>query len=150
MNNEFNTELVKLEGRLHWTVFYVPFSAKDVFGTSGRVYVKVNIDGYPFEGILLPSKNGHYMVFNKDIQYVCHKKLGDTIHVEIEKNDDIKTLMIPDIIIQKMKDDSLLLQAFNALPHYIKKEEINTIMSAKQEETRLNRLDDLIKKLLSS
>ncbi len=147
---EFDAELVKIEGKLHWTIFYIPFSVKEAFGINGRVYVKTFIDDYQLEGILLPSKNGHYMVFNKDFQNILKKKRGDTIHVKLELNDEIKTLRIPDIIIQKLKHNADLLQAFNALPHYIKKEEINKIMSAKKEDTRIQRLDSLIKKLLSS
>ena len=134
---EFDAELKKLEGKIQWTVFYIPFSVKAEFGTSGRVYVNVFIDSYQFEGILLPSKNGHYMVFNKDIQKIINKKPGDIIHVKLEKNLDIKALTIPDIIIQKLKQNADLLQAFNALPHLIKKEEINKIMSAKKEETKI-------------
>lgn len=146
---EFDTELIKLEGRMHWTVFYVPISVEDAFGTNGRVYVKTFIDGYQFEGILLPSKKGHYMVFNREFQNICHKKMGDTIHVKLEKNDDIKILKIPDIIIEKMRNNSALLQAFNALPHNIKEEEIHKIMSVKTEETRIKRLDSLINRLLN-
>lgn len=146
---EFNAKLEKLEGKMKWTVFYIPFSVKEVFGSNGRVYVNTYIDNFQFEGILLPSKKGHYMVFNKDMQKLINKKLGDTIHVKIEKNEDIKVLIIPDIIIQKLKQNPALLSAFNKLSHYEKKAEIDKIMSAKKEETRIKRLDILIKKLLA-
>ena len=110
----------KLEGKIKWTVFYIPFSVKDEFGTSGRLYVNTYIDNFQFEGILLPSKKGHYMVFNKDMQKIINKKIGDTIHVKLEKHEDIKVLMIPDIIIQKLKQNPDLLSAFNKLSHYEK------------------------------
>ncbi len=145
---EFDAQLQRLEGKMPWTVFYIPFSAKEAFDSNGRIYVKILLDDYPFEGILLPSKNGHYMLFNKDIQYTCHKKLGDIVHVKLEKNMDIKSVAIPDMMNQKLKEDKDLLQAFNALPHHLKKEEINKIMSAKKEETQIEIMDTLIKKLL--
>lgn len=146
---EFNAELKKLEGKLPWTVFYIPFSVKETFGTNGRVCVNTFIDNYQFEGILLPSRNGYYMVFNKDIQNICHKKIGDTIKVKIESEIKQKALIVPDFILEKIIINESLLKSFNELPHYIKKEEVSKIVSAKKEETRQNRLNQLIKKLLS-
>lgn len=146
---EFEAKLERLEGKLKWTIFYIPFSVKEEFGTSGRLYVNTYIDGFQFEGILLPSKKGHYMVFNKDMQRVINKKVDDTIHVKLEKNMDIKVLTIPDIIFQKLKQNPELLTAFNNLPHFEKKAEIDKIMSAKKEETKIKRLDNFIKKLLA-
>ncbi len=146
---EFNIELKKLEGKLPWTVFYIPFSIKKTFGTNGRIYVKTFIDGYQFEGFLLPSRNGHYMVFNKDMQKLCEKKIGDTIKVKMEYETKQKSLIIPDFILEKININETLLKKFNELPRYIKKEEINKIVSAKKEETKQNRLNKLIQMLLN-
>jgi len=39
--HEFDAVLSRLEGKMPWTVLYVPFSVSDEFGTNGRLTVKV-------------------------------------------------------------------------------------------------------------
>lgn len=149
MMYEFDAKLEILPGKLPWTVFYVPFSVKDEFSTNGRVQVKTEIELYSLEGVLLPSKNGHYMVFNKEFQKLCKKKLGDTIHVKLESDTTPHVLTIPNLIMEKLQQDKDILDKFYKLPHYIKKEEIRKIMNAKKEETKLRRADKLIQNLLN-
>lgn len=147
MSKEFNAILQKLEGKMDWTVFYIPFSVEEEYGTKSRFNVQAIIDGHPFSGTLLPSKNGHYMVYNKAIKLVCKKEIGDSIHVVLRPDIQERILNIHDNILEVIKGNPIANSKFNELPYFIKREEINKIEEAKKEETKIRRLEKLIKKL---
>ncbi|GFN37087.1 YdeI/OmpD-associated family protein [Tepidimicrobium xylanilyticum] len=147
MNKEFNAILQKLEGKMQWTVFYVPFSVEEEYGTKSRFNVHAVIDGHPFLGTLLPSRNGHYMVYNKAMKSACKKEIGDSIHVILRPDKEERILNIPDYVLEAIRSNPIANSKFNELPYYIKREEINKIEEAKKEETRIRRLEKLIQKL---
>ncbi len=147
MNKEFNAVLKKLEGKMEWTVFYVPFSVEKEYGTKGRFNVQALIDGTLFTGTLLPSRNGHYMVFSKSIKSVCKKAIGDSIHVVLKPDVQERILNIPEYISDALKINPDVIAKFNELPYYIKREEINKIEESKKEETKIRRLNMLVQRL---
>lgn len=147
MIHEFVAELKKLEGKILWTVFYVPFSVEEKYGTKGRVEVKAVIDGFSFKGTLLPSRNGHYMVFNKEIKNKCKKAIGDTVQVTIEKDTEPRIVEIPSDIKEELQNYPDVFSRFKELPDYIKREEIKKILDAKKQETKERRIKKLVDKL---
>lgn len=148
MIHEFDATLKKLEGKMQWTVFYVPFSVKDLYNTDGRINVKGKIDGHVYKGTLLPSRNGHYMVYNKDLRKVINKELNDSIHIIMEQDLEPRTIEIPQIIMEKLKENEEVFEKFQNLPKYIKREQIKKIMDAKKIETKYRRIDKLIESLI--
>lgn len=150
MSKEFNAILQKLEGKMEWTVFYIPFSVEEEYGTKSRFNVQATIDGHIFSGTLLPSRNGHYMVYNKAIKSACKKEVGDSIHVILKPDVQERVLNIPDYILEAIKSNPIANSKFNELPYYIKREEINKIEESKKEETKVRRLEKLIQRLTNS
>lgn len=144
----FDAELHRLEGKIVWTVFYIPFSACDAFGTNGRVNVKVSIDGHPFNGVLLPSRNGHYLPFNAAMKAATGKALGDTVNVWLTADTEPRVVEVPEEIGELLAMNAGARSVFDALPDYIKREEIHKVMSAKCEATRLKWQQALLDKLL--
>ncbi|HOV69236.1 MAG TPA: DUF1905 domain-containing protein [Clostridia bacterium] len=69
MKYEFDSQIKQLEGKIKWSVFYFPYSAAEAeeFGFKGNIPVFITVDGHSFEHTLLPSKNGHYLVYNEFI-----------------------------------------------------------------------------------
>ncbi|MGI6131622.1 MAG: YdeI/OmpD-associated family protein [Bacillota bacterium] len=143
---EFDAVLSRLEGKMPWTVLYVPFSVSDEFGTNGRLAVKAVIDGHEFRGTLLPSRNGHYMAFNKGMQSKCGKSLGDTVHVVMEEDTDSRTVRIPHDVEAALTAQDVMVR-FRSLAPYIQREEINRIEGAKTSQTRMKRVSALAEKL---
>ena len=86
MGFEFDSEIKLLEGKIKWNVFYFPYSAMEHFGSKGNIPVNITVDGHSFDHMLLPSKNGHYLVYNEFIKRAVGKKLGDSVHVTLEKD----------------------------------------------------------------
>ena len=142
---EFDSEIKTLEGKIKWNVFYFPYSAQEHFGSKGNIPVCITIDGHKFDHMLLPSKNGHYLVYNEFIKRAVNKNSGDFVHIILEKDTKKRDVIIPDYI-EKALNDAGILELFLEQPDYSKREQINHIEIAKKEETKINRLSDLIKK----
>ncbi|MCE5313791.1 MAG: YdeI/OmpD-associated family protein [Armatimonadota bacterium] len=146
MKYDFSAEIKLLEGKMKWSVIYFPHSALEHFGTNGRVNVRAVVDSHKFDGTLLPSRNGHYLVYNSAMKKVVGKRLGDSVRVTFEKCDEERKLIVPDYILTALKENAVL-DKFLEMPDYIKREEINKIESAQRDETKSRRLQTLIAKL---
>jgi len=140
---EFDCEIMRLEGKIKWNVFYFPYPAREHFGTNGNVPVRITVDGHEFEHMLLPSKNGHYMVYNEFIKRAVGKEIGDTLHVTLMKDENKREIIIPAYIADALTDSGAM-DIFMRQPDYSKREQINHIEIAKKEETKANRLNALI------
>ncbi|NTV77581.1 MAG: DUF1905 domain-containing protein [Clostridiales bacterium] len=152
MEFEFDGEIKQLEGKIKWQVIYFPYSVLELFQTNGNVPVLITADHHEFEHTLLPSKNGHYLVYNEFMRRALNKKLGDSVHITLQKQEGKRELLIPDYIYQSLQERNLLTD-FLSQPSYIKKEQIDFIELAKKEETRNSRLitlEDKIKRFLSN
>ncbi|WP_438432737.1 YdeI/OmpD-associated family protein [Gorillibacterium sp. sgz500922] len=143
---EFDSEIKRLDGKIKWNVIYFPYSAKEVFHTNGKVPVQIVVDGHEFEHTLLPSKNGHYLVYNERIRSSVQKQLGDQLHVSLQKCETNRTVAVPDYLTAILEEQRGL-NAFLRQPDYLKREQINFIEAAKKEETKNNRIQALIHKL---
>ena len=146
MQFEFDSEIKRLEGKIKWNVFYFPYSATEHFGSNGNIPVNITVDGHAFDHTLLPSKNGHYMVYNEFIKRAVGKNIGDVVRVVLEKDDKKREFIIPGYLKDALKDAGVL-DAFLKRPDYEKREQANHIELAKKEETKQNRINALIKRL---
>ena len=146
MRFEFDSEIKRLEGKIKWNVIYFPYSTSEHFGSKGNIPVCITVDGHQFDHTLLPSKNGHYLVYNEFIRRAAGKGPGDFVHVVLEKDTKKREVIIPGYIEEALKDADVL-ELFLKQPDYIKREQINHIELAKKEETKVNRIDALIKRL---
>lgn len=143
---EFDGEIRLLEGKMKWNVIYFPYSVKDIFNTNGRVSVNITVDGREFKHTLLPSKNGHYLVYNEFIRRALQKKLGDSVHITLKKDEGKREIVIADYFVKILNENDILNEFLNQ-PDYIKREQINFIELAKKEETKNNRLNALVDKI---
>ncbi|MCL2498494.1 MAG: YdeI/OmpD-associated family protein [Symbiobacteriaceae bacterium] len=146
MRLEFDSEISQLEGKIKWHVLYFPYSAAEHFGSKGNIPVCITVDGHSFDHTLLPSKNGHYLVYNEFIKRVVGKNLGDSVHVTLEKDEKKREVVIP-APIEAMLMKAGVLERFLSQADYTKREQLNHIELAKKEETKSNRLAALIKQL---
>lgn len=143
MKYEFDSEISKLEGKIRWSVIYFPYSAEEKFGVKGNIPVQITVDGHSYEHTLLPSRNGHYLVYNEFMRQAIGKDVGDTVHVTLEK-DKKERIYIVLPYIEKALRDSGVLERYLKQPDYLKREQANYIEVAKKEDTKQNRLNKLI------
>ena len=143
---KFDAEIKLLEGKIKWNVVYFPHLVKETFGTNGRVPVVITVDGHEFDHTLLPSTNGHYFVYNKIINQKVRKNRGETVQVTVKKKEEKREIEIPDFVKVKLSETKTL-DIFKEQPDYIKREQINHIVTAKKEETKQARTDKLVSNL---
>jgi len=143
---EFSSEIKQLEGKIKWNVFYFPYSTLEHFGSKGNIPVCISVDGHSFDHMLLPSKNGHYLVYNEFIKRAVGKNLGDSVYVTLERDMKKREIVIPPDIESMLKDAGVL-ELFLKQPDYFKREQINHIEISKKDETRINRINTVIKRL---
>jgi len=146
MRFEFDSEIKQLEGKIRWSVFYFPYSAFEMFGSKGNIPVCITVDGHAFDHTLLPSKNGHYLVYNEFIRQAVGKDMGNIVHVTLEKDVKKREFVTP-AHYQAALQNAHVWDVFCRQPNYLRREQINAIEIAKQDETKTRRFNALIQKL---
>jgi hypothetical protein len=120
-----------------------PFDAEQQFGTRGQVKVKVLFENTVlYRGSL--AKMGydcHILGITKEIRKKLNKNFGDTLLIELEKDDDIRQVTVPVNISVLLNKNPKVKAFYKKLSYTDKKEQIRWIESAKKEATRLARIE---------
>jgi bifunctional DNA-binding transcriptional regulator/antitoxin component of YhaV-PrlF toxin-antitoxin module len=142
----------KLEqvGNIDATSVNFPYNVEELFGTKGQVKVKTIIDGVEYRGSLANMGTGcHILGITKEIRKKINKKAGDFVTIILEKDTEERIIEIPNDFNELLKENPDLSKFFESLSFTNRKEYIRWIESAKKEETRKNRLDQCIEKLIN-
>ncbi|MBV9303857.1 MAG: DUF1905 domain-containing protein [Acidobacteriaceae bacterium] len=124
-----------------------PYDVEKEFGTKGNVPVKATFDGVPYTGSLIKyGQPKHMLGLLKSIRDKTGKGPGDTVEVELSKDEGPRTVEVPPEFKQAMKSGGVL-PAFERLSYTHRKEYCRWITEAKKEETRLNRLQKAVEML---
>ncbi|MEG2935316.1 MAG: YdeI/OmpD-associated family protein [Clostridium sp.] len=143
----FNAEIKRVEGK-DASYIEIPFDVEAVYG-SKRVKVKAIFDGHPYRGSIVKMGLPCYMIgITKEIRKAIGKTFGDIIEVSIEKDEEERTVEIPEDF-QGAVDKSEEAKTFwDTLSFSVKRKYITWITSAKKEETRRNRVEAAVEKLI--
>jgi Bacteriocin-protection, YdeI or OmpD-Associated/Domain of unknown function (DUF1905) len=124
-----------------WTVFRVPFSVEEVFGTPSRVSVKGTVNGFPFRSSLFPMGDGqHFMMVNPQLWKGAKIKEGRAVQVALRLDSDIPVSEIPRDFKAALSRNTAARSLFEKLPYTEKKEYIRWVMAARRVETRARRV----------
>lgn len=124
-----------------------PYDTEKEFGVKGRVPIKAAFDGVVYTGSLLkcgPSQ--HMLGLLKSIREQIGKQPGDTISVELWKDEAERTVEVPAALEAAMKKEGVF-DSFEKLNYTHRKEYCRWITEAKKEETRTARLKKAIEML---
>jgi hypothetical protein len=145
----FTAILEKPDDGMDTAFISIPFNVEEVYGTKGQVKVKASFDGYPYRGILANMGMGcHVIIVRKDIRQAIGKGIGDRVSVELEQDQEERTVEIPHDLKKALSESPKVLEFFNTLSFTNRKEYSVWITSAKKTETRDKRLALTISKLL--
>ena len=126
-----------------------PFDTEELFGTIGRIPVKVHFDGQPYHGTMLRyGTEKHIIIIVKKIREAIKKQAPDIVDVKVELDDKTRKITVPDDVQKSLEKNQMTLETYNKLSYSHQKEYINWILEAKREETRQNRIEKMIQKLL--
>src|SRR5581483_8753533 len=134
----FPARLEKMGEGDAWLGILVPFNVEETFGSRARVSVKGTLNGFSYQSSIFPDgKGAHVMMVNKAMQQGAKAGAGDTIKVEMELDDEPRTVEVPDD----------LLKALEKLSYSKKKLMVDAITGAKKAETRAARVEKTISTL---
>jgi len=124
-----------------------PYSAFEVFGTKGRVPVRLTVGEHTFLSTLMPMDGKHMMVFNLEMRQKTGYKAGDTIRIIMEKDTEPRVVDIPEDVTKVLKTDKTAYERFMKYSYSHKKEVMAWINDAKKPETRIKRINKLLETL---
>jgi Domain of unknown function (DUF1905)/Bacteriocin-protection, YdeI or OmpD-Associated len=132
-----------------WSFIDLPFDAEKAFGTKGRVSVKATLGGETFHTSIFPNGDGtHHMMFNKAMQTASGAGDGDTVAIKLER-DKGEEPEIPASLTAALKVNAAAIAKFEALSPSCRREYANWVLSAKKEETRVDRSAKTVKMVLA-
>ena len=124
-----------------------PFDVEKEFGSKGRIAVKATFNGVPYSGSLVKYGDPlHMLPMLKAIREQTGTQPGDTVDVEVWKDDTVRALEIPVQLRDAMAKHGVT-ATFERLSYTHRKEYCRWISEAKKEETRLRRLEQAVEML---
>ena len=149
MNKIVFDAIIEQHGDINAAYIKFPFNVNEIFGTNAQVKVIVVFDGkIEYRGSLANMGAGcHTLGITKEIRKNLNKSFGDIVHVELEKDQTERVVVIPSDVLVKLEKNKQAYQFYNSLSYTDRKEYIQWIITAKKEETRIKRIETLIEKL---
>jgi hypothetical protein len=124
-----------------------PYDVEKEFGTKGRVPVKSTLNGFPYAGSLMKYGHSQHMLgVLKSIRSQMGADIGDTIQVELWKDETPRTIEVPAELQDAMKAGGVL-TFFESLSYTHRKEYCRWISEAKTEPTRTRRIAKAVEML---
>lgn len=126
----------------------IPFDVEKVFGTRARVPVRGTVNGFAFRSSIFPTGDGHhYMVVNREVRAGAKVKGGDTVTVQMERDDEPRTVKPPADLARALKANKTASAAWEKLSYTRQKEYANAVEEAKKPETRARRVEKAVTEL---
>jgi hypothetical protein len=126
---------------------FFPYDTQQEFATKGNIPVRATFDGIPYTGSLAACGGSQHMLgILKAIRHQSGKDIGDSVEVELWKDDQPRTLDVP-AHFQALLTQHGLKTFFNSLSYTHRKEYIRWITEAKTEATNAKRLTKAIEML---
>jgi Domain of unknown function (DUF1905)/Bacteriocin-protection, YdeI or OmpD-Associated len=141
---KFKAKIEASDGGGAYVLF--PYDTEAEFATKGKVPVNATFNGVPYAGSLMKYGGPHMLGVLKAIREQIGKGPGDTIDVEVWRDDAARTVEVPAAFKKRMREEGLL-PFFEALSFTHRKEYCRWISEAKKEETRLKRLEKAVEML---
>lgn len=129
------------------TYIEIPFDVEKEFSAK-RVKVKANFDGIEYRGSIVRMGLPCYMIgMTKAIRNQIGKEAGDSVFVEIEKDEDIREIELPEDFKSELYNNEEAKEFYEKLSYSAKKKYYLWITSAKRLETREKRIIEAVSKL---
>lgn len=126
-----------------------PYDVEKEFGTKGQVKVMATFDGYAYRGSLAKMGHAcHVLGMTQKVRSSIGKQPGDTVHVILERDEEPRTVEIPEDLQGFFNGNKEAREFFDTLSYTNQKEYVQWIVSAKKQETREKRGRDAIGMLL--
>ena len=138
----------RMSGKGGWSYIEIKEISPDHKAHFGMVRVKGYIDSYEIKQYnLMPMGNGNlFLPVKAEIRKKIKKEAGDLVHVKLYL--DASLLVIPQELIDCLNEYPEAMKFYESLTQSEKRLYLNWVYSAKQEDTKANRIVKMIDKLL--
>jgi hypothetical protein len=128
----------------------VPEETVLAFGRGKRVPVVVTIDGdYSYRNTIA-SMGGQFLIsFNAETRAATGKSAGDEIEVTLEVDDAPRTVDIPTELTEAFNANPMAAKAWSTLSYSKQRAHAQSVESAKSDDTRMRRVQNIIDALRS-
>jgi Domain of unknown function (DUF1905)/Bacteriocin-protection, YdeI or OmpD-Associated len=141
----FNAKIEAGDGGGAYVLF--PFDVEKEFGTKGKVPVQAKFNGVPYAGTLIKYGNPlHMLPMLKAIREQTGTSPGDTVDVEIWKDEEPRVLEVPADFREAMRNQGVM-PLFDRLSFTHRREYCRWITEAKKDETRMRRVGKAVELL---
>lgn len=131
------------------TFIEIPFDVEKEFGAR-RVKVKTKFDGIDYRGSIVNMGQDCFIIgITKAVRKQIGKDVGDTVFIEVEKDEEIREVEIPEDFKSELDKNKEALNFYNSLSYSAKRKYYQWITGAKQETTRQKRITESVSKLES-
>lgn len=131
------------------TFIEIPFDVEKEFGAR-RVKVKTKFDGIDYRGSIVNMGQDCFIIgITKAVRKQIGKDVGDTVFIEVEKDEEIREVEIPEDFKSELDKNKEALNFYNSLSYSAKRKYYQWITGAKQETTRQKRIIESVSKLES-
>ena len=131
------------------TYVEIPFDVREAFGRA-RPPVRGSVNGFPFRSTLAPYGQAWYLVVNRGVREGAGVAAGETVVVELERDDEPRIVEPPDDLQAALARDEAARTFFERLSYTHRKEYVDWILDAKRDETRRRRVDKAVEMLRES
>ncbi|MGO9865720.1 MAG: YdeI/OmpD-associated family protein [Terriglobales bacterium] len=145
----FEARLERLRSRLPWIVIRLPFDAAKVWGVSGRIKVRGDVNGFRFRSSLFPTREGwHFLVINKRMQTGARAFEGSVARFQIEVDREERAVTVPDELEHILAEDRSLRRWHDKLNYSTRNEIARWVTEPKSGEARHRRAEQIAERLL--
>ncbi|PVU82988.1 hypothetical protein DDP54_08205 [Cellulomonas sp. WB94] len=144
---KYTTELL-LDGKTA-TGVVVPPDVVEALGGGGRIPVRVGINGVEYASTIATMKGQTRIPVSAEIRTAAGIEAGDTIEVDVVRDDAPRTVEVPDDLQAALDDDPAIRAAFAALSYSNQRRHVLAVTTARTE-TRERRIGAVVAELDST
>ncbi|MCC6705730.1 MAG: DUF1905 domain-containing protein [Thermomicrobiales bacterium] len=125
----------------------VPEAIVEALNKGKRPPVRVTINGYTYLSTVAPMGGAYWIPVSAEVRANAGVAAGDEITVDLELDESIRTVEVPDDLAAALAEDTAAAERFAALSYSNQRRIVLLVTGAKTEETRARRvakaIDDL-------
>ncbi len=125
-----------------------PFSVEELYGTKEELLVQTTIEGFPYQGELLPLGDGyHGLVIPREVRRAVGKTLGDILHVALRRDLSERVIKLPEDLDAGLNQDAAAFKFFKTLTKLEQRSYVRYLKGSKTPEIRGKRLTEIVYRL---
>jgi hypothetical protein len=126
----------------------IPFSVEEAYDTKEELLVQTAIEGFPYQGELLPIGDGyHGLSIPREVRRAVGKTLGDVLHVALSKDTSERVITMPEDLAAGLNGNEAAFRFFKTLTKLEQRSYVRYLKGSKNAEMRGKRLAETVYRL---